>query len=225
MASPPQMAKHPLTCEDLPHLGTKWQFVGIDLAPNEGLETGVAVLDRDRTLVRMDKIYTDEDILHFLASLGPAENLIVALDVPKSLSISGRWRQEEIKMHPLRLYRKETDELTNRYAQRATDLYEAISKTGVLLFLYFNHTAKNRYEIMIPYRTRTPQGCRALQSLIKTRLKITNMPTNLAPSSVLDAMIGSYAAWTIFRGKLHQHFELFADAEDHRYLEPVKRLP
>lgn len=224
MATSPPNPQQPVSTREFPHLGTKWLFVGIDLAPNETLETGVAVVDRDRTMVRMDKIYSDDDILLFLENLGPSENLVVALDMPKSLSIPGRWRQEEIKMHPLRLTRRETQETTNRYAQRAKTLCDAIQARGILVFLYFNLTAKMRYEIIIPYRTRTPQGCRALQALIKLRLKIGNIPSNLAPSSVLDAMIGAYAAWTLYKGKDKQHFELSLNEHQQYFLDPLKRI-
>lgn len=221
--------KQPIPPEELPHLGEKWLFVGIDLAPVETLETGVAVLDRDRMLTRMDKIYSNEDILRFLKSLGPAQNLIVALDVPKSLSIPGRWRQEEIKMHPLRLERKglpQEDEaaMTDRYAQRVKDLYALVQTEGVLPFLYFSYLAKMKYDLTIPYRTRTPAGCRALQAIIKSRLQIPNVPTNLAPSSVLDAMIGAYTAWSFYRGKAGMHYTLFRDEGQRYHLEPLSRL-
>jgi predicted nuclease with RNAse H fold len=213
-----------ITLKDLSSLSTKWLFVGIDLAPNEGLETGVAVLERGKTLLRMDKIYLNEDLMYFLKNLGPLENLVVALDVPKSLNIQGRWRQEEIKMHPLRLVRQSPEESTDRYSQRARDLYDTLQSQGVMTFLYYNYLAKMRYDLTIPYRTRTPQGCRALQSIIKTRLQIPNVPTNLAPSSVLDAMVGAYAAWSVYQGKDGKNFQLYRDEENRIHLEPLKRI-
>lgn len=216
--------KTPVTADELPNLGNKWFFVGIDLAPNETLETGVAVLDRQRNLTRMDKIYSDDDILLFLNNLGPASNLIVALDMPKSLSIQGKWRQEEIKMHPLRLIRKSTGEPTDRFAQRARNLYDSIQSQEMMVFLYYNYVAKIRYDLTIPFRTRTPQGCRALQALIKTRLAIPNVPTNLAPSSVLDAMIGSYVSWSIYKGRADKHYELFRDENQRLLVDPVNRF-
>ncbi|MBY0402452.1 MAG: hypothetical protein K2X66_01015 [Cyanobacteria bacterium] len=214
-------------------MGTKWMFVGIDLAPNEALETGVAVLDRNRHLTRMDKLYSDQDILYFLKNLAPAQNLIVSLDIPKSLSIPGKWRQEEIKMHPLRLSRNRDEVPLSRLAPRGKSLYHLIDQEGILIFTYSNYFAKMSYDLNIPFRTRTPQGCRALQSLMKTRLRIANVPTNLAPSSVLDAMIGAYASWSVYRGRLGTHFkleqEIPADITPKNpafiHLHPVKRFP
>ena len=86
-------------------LGLKQRFASIDLAPNAQLETGVSALDRNRALVRMDKLYMDQDLVRWVEALGPTSGTIVTIDMPKSLSIPNRWCQEEIKMHAHRLHR------------------------------------------------------------------------------------------------------------------------
>jgi hypothetical protein len=93
-----------------------------------------------------------------------------------------------------------------------------------------------RYDMNIPYRSRSPQGCRALQALIKLRLGIPNVPSNLAPSSVLDAMIAAYTAWSVYKGTSGVHYQLYQehlatgsntpDPTSHRiYLDPLLRVP
>jgi len=229
--------KHEITIKDLGlkfgadprvSLTNKWLFVGIDMAPIESLETGITVIDRDRRIVRMDKMNDDDQLLLFLENLAPPENLIVALDVPKSLSIPSKWRQQQIKMHPLRIedeLENMTRELvpTDRYAQRAKDFYDAVTAKNILIFSFFTAHAKLRYELNIPYRHRSPQGCRAMQALMKQRLGIQDIPANLAPSSVLDAMIGAYTAWIVCKGKEGEHFKVFQDDENRLYLDPLKR--
>lgn len=209
-------------------LTNKWLFVGIDMAPIENLETGITVIDRNRRIMRMDKLNDDEELLLFLSNLAPAENLVVALDIPKSLSIPSKWRQQQIKMHPLRLGEKVPNEVkepvpTDRYAQRAKDFYDAVNDKGILIFSFFTAHAKLRYGLNIPFRNRSPQGCRAMQALLKQRLGIRDIPNNLAPSSVLDAMIGAYTAWLLCKGKEYDHFKLYQDDEQRLYLDPLKR--
>jgi hypothetical protein len=216
--------KREIALTELPNLGDKWHFVGIDLAPQETLETGVAVIDRNRQLVRMDKLYTDENILLFLDNLGPRQNVIIALDVPKNLNIPSKWRQEQIKMHPVRMIRRSEEDRIGRCAQRVYDLYDQLRERGFLTVMYFNNLARLRYGLYVPFRVRTPQGCRALQAAVKTQLRVNNLPNNLAPSSVLDAMIGAYAAWSLYRGKEGRHYQLFACPDDRLELEPLKRL-
>jgi hypothetical protein len=229
--------KHEITIKDLPEklgsvprasLTNKWLFVGIDMAPIDNLETGIAVIDRDRHIMRMDKLNDDEELLLFLSNLAPAENLVVALDIPKSLNIPSKWRQQQIKMHPLHLgdaspsgFREVVP--TDRFAQRAKDFYDAVSQKGILIFSFFTPHAKLRYGLNIPFRHRSPQGCRALQAMMRQRLGIKDVPTNLAPSSVLDAMIGAYTAWILCKGKEGEHFKLYQDDEQRLYLDPLKR--
>jgi hypothetical protein len=226
MAPPAQYAqyfKNPATPDALQgSLTDKWLFVGLDLAPNETLESGVTVVDRDRQLLRMDKLYSDQSILTYIQGLGPAHNLIVVIDMPKNLGISGRWRQEEVKLHPLRLARFDGSGLTDRYAKRSRELYDTLLKLGAMPILYFSAMARLSYDMYIPFRIRTPQGCRALQAMVKERLKLGNMPTNLAPSSVLDAMIACYCAWGVYQGQFGQHYDLFTDESGRAYLRPLK---
>lgn len=232
MSAPSIYLKHEIAIKDLGEsprasLTNKWLFVGIDMAPIDTLETGIAVLDRKKHIMRMDKLDEDETLLKFLDNLSPPENLVVALDIPKSLSIPSKWRQQQIKMHPLRLLEKgpHVPEVvpTDRYAQRAKDFYDAVQKRGILIVSFFTPHAKLRYSLNTPYRSRSPHGCRALQALLKQKLAIKDIPTNLAPSSVLDAMVGAYSAWLLCHGHENEHFKLYQDDESRLYLDPLKR--
>jgi hypothetical protein len=236
MASPIYL-KHEISIKDLSaqynadprvSLTNKWLFVGIDMAPIDNLETGVAVLDRNKRVLRMEKLNEDAELLQFLENLSRSENIIVALDIPKSLNIPSKWRQQQIKMHPLRLneqpdYISPEQVPTERFAQRAKDFYDAVEKKGILIFGFFTAHAKMRYALNIPFRNRSPQGCRSLQAALRQRLALKDVPTNLAPSSVLDAMIGAYTGWLLCNGKESEHFRLYHDDEKRLYMDPIKR--
>jgi hypothetical protein len=238
MPTLPGLAKTPIHPDEVGLLGTRWTFVGIDLAPNESLETGIVALDRSKNIIRTDKLYTNDDILLFLDNIGPANNLIVSIDLPKSLSIPGKWRQEEIKFHPLRLNRQGDEKTLSRFAQRATDLFYVLQAKGMFTVVFINTQARMRYDMNIPYRSRSPQGCRALQALIKLRLGIPNVPSNLAPSSVLDAMIAAYTAWSVYKGTSGVHYQLYQehlatsplaqsqqDVPHRIFMDPLLRVP
>lgn len=210
--------------EKLSQLGNTCWYVGIDLAPNDGLETGLTVLDKKKQVMRMDKINTNGQILTMIESLGAPENCIIVLDVPKSLSIPSKWRQLEVKYFPLRLENDHDIEPTDRFSPRAWEVYKLLSEQGYHAFLSFNHLAKQRYGLTIPFKTRSPQGCKALQAIIDHQLKLVNMPTNLAPSSVLEASISAYIAWTIYSGTYGQHFKLFTDRYERLMVEPLETI-
>lgn len=210
-------------------LSNKWLFVGIDIAPNDNLETGIAVLDRNRNIVRMEKLNNNDDLLLFLKNLSRSENLVLAVDIPKSLSIASKWRQQQVKMHPLHLmdespYAMREPVPSDRFAPRAKEFYEAVEETGILTFGFFTAHAKLRFGLNIPFRHRSPQGCRALQSTLKQKLGIKDLPANMVPSSVLDALIAAYTAWLTCYGKEDTHFKLYRDEERRLYIDPLKAL-
>ena len=126
--------KHTATIKELEArfgpMMNRYVFVGVDLAPIDTLETGVCVLDQNKAIIKSDKLGGDAEILRFLASYIPEpENAIIALDVPKSLSIQSKWRQQEIKMHPLRLETREGEEI-DRFAPRAREFYQRAEQNG-----------------------------------------------------------------------------------------------
>ncbi|MBX2859917.1 MAG: DUF429 domain-containing protein [Vampirovibrio sp.] len=209
---------------DIGSIQDKWTFTGVDLAPNDTLETGVSALDRNGSLIRMDKLNADKDIVAYIKALGPPSGIVVAIDIPKSLEIPGKWRQEEVKMHPLRLVRPTDGKTTDRYASRGWRLYDMLLEEGVMPLIYTNYQAKMRYKVDVPFRTRTPQGCRALQLALKQTLRIGHIPTNLAPISVLESMVGSYVAWSVFSGKESTHFSLYRDEDNRIHVEPRQRV-
>jgi hypothetical protein len=229
MPAPSLYLKQKTAIKDLAELGFPpishtTVFVGIDLAPSESLETGIAILDTERNLLRMDKLGVDDDIVQYIQNLQPYTGTLIMIDQPKNLSVENRWRQEQIRMHPLQIYR-DGGSPEDRFSERAMTLYDAIrDNENRLVFLHYNHLAKMRYNLQIPFRTRTPHGCRALQATIKTVLEIPNMPTNLAPISVLDAMIGAYSAWLMRYGSDETHFQLYKDEDKRLHYEPLARL-
>ena len=189
-------------------------FVGVDLAPMNTLESGLVVLNRDAEIIRSDKLYKSETILDVLLKLGPANRLVISLDMPKNFGIQSRFQQDEIKHHPLRLEPWTGQPPIDRFSFRSRQLFDALLEAGSLPFLGFTHRSKVILNLQIPFKARSPQGCRSLQAKIEQTLPISNLPSNLLPSSVLDATISAYTAWLTHDVEQHaQHFEWYADPE------------
>lgn len=227
ITSPDLYLQTPVHRQDCANLARHqfWQFAGVDLAPNETLETGLVTMNRNRELLRVDKLYSNDSVKQALESLGPPQNTLVILDMPKNLEIPGKFRHEEIKWHAFRLERdylraKKTD----RFSPRARDLYDELTELGYSCLLSFSYNAKVAFGLHIPYKSRSPHGCRALQSKIKEELKLDNMPVNLAPSSVLDAMVGAYSAWLVYSGLEGVNYRLFLGPEERIYIQPLKPI-
>jgi hypothetical protein len=209
----------------LPALGGRCWFAGINLAPNENYETGLALVNRERQLYRTDKLYSDTDILTAISGIQPAESLIVAMDLPKNMNMSSRFRQEAVRMHPMRSRPGHHEGTLDRFATRVWGLYQAMTESGALVVLYSQQQAKMGYKIFNPYRSRSPAGCRALQTLIAETLCIKTNSTNMVPSSVLDAMVGSYTAWLVWKGTSGEDFDLGQDDAGRWMLEALRTRP
>jgi hypothetical protein len=76
-------------------------FVGIDLAPNTSLESGLCAIDRNRQLLRVDKLFQDHEITAFINGLKPANGVIVVITMAKNLIAPNRWRVEQIRSRML----------------------------------------------------------------------------------------------------------------------------
>lgn len=218
-----------------PPAGYRW-YVGLDLAPNERLETGVAVLDNNRRLFQADKIISDSQIISFIRGLGPqhrsdapfGSDILVAIDAPKSLSLETKWQQERIRLHAHQLEQPvihgETRQpaiVMDRFSERIWFLADELAELGCTVVVTIDAIAKQRYGLNVPFRSRSPQGCRALQSAIKTRLGLKNLPTNIVPSSVLDAIITSFTAWHCAHGTRGETIELYTDNAQRLFAEPL----
>jgi hypothetical protein len=232
----------PVVATDVITPGLAWLFIGLDLAPNNHVESGWMVIDRNRALVQQDKLLTEDEIFVRLKALGPLRNQILVIDVPKSLGVSGKWRQEEVRMHALRMLRTPiTPELAehhqqpSRTARRARLLFDRLSRElpELCVLLTFNGLARLRYQMWLPFKSRSSQGSRAMQAAIRHQLGLMTTfggvgslvgGQNLAPLCILDAAVAAYGAWLAAHGEDTLHYKLFRDEENRLFIEPLRRL-
>jgi len=175
-------------------------FVGISLTSSSQSETGIAVLDRNLNLIRVDKIFAINDLEPYLKNLAPADSLVICVDLPKNITAaSGKWRQESKNVNFFRA-RKNLDsdfEWAERFSDRGTDFCKTLGEMNIDVYRYYGYFTKNILKLNPPYKSRSPVACKALQMNIQNYLKIECIPTNLIAISGLDAIIGAYTAWKI----------------------------
>lgn len=174
------------------------RFVGLDLAPNDQLESGLCVMNVSRQLIRLDKFHKDTQIMEAIAGLGDPKSLILVIDLAKNLTLNSKFRHEELKLHAT-LDAKDSEALFDqRYAERALYLFDIFNEAGITTFLTLSHLNRLNYGIFIPYRARSPQGCKALQLVLSHQFHLKGLPTNLLPISILEAAIASYVGLSLF---------------------------
>jgi hypothetical protein len=52
-----------------------------------------------------------------------------------------------------------------------------------------------------PLKSRSPAGCKYLQEMLRQKLGIKGLTSNIMSFSALDAIIGAYTSWAIFNGE------------------------
>ena len=190
-------------------------FIGIALGDNTTVETGIAILNRNLELIRVDKLFTNKEIINYLNNFpGTVDSIICMSLAANTLQPNSKWRQNDKNIHPFSLHSAAEDlQWTDRFTERGKDLYSAFNESGVQAFRYHIHLSKVRLNLIPPFKNRSQPGCKYLQTVIKDALSIDNLPNNLIPIASLDAIIGAYTGW-----------KMATDEEDigYSFIEPFK---
>ncbi|MEB3244707.1 MAG: hypothetical protein VKJ06_01835 [Vampirovibrionales bacterium] len=302
-------------------LAQKTLFVGVDLAPNASLESGLTVLDRGIALLRADKLYHDRDIADALLALSPRASVVVVINMAKNLVVDSRWRVEQVRSRTLltrhdalppatsaasrfsrisadgsalfpgwqsppllpekslteakrasggirgtddlseddddlgELPEKSTskpkwqpawqaggrfgkpvfkdnpaekpDKLYERYNRRAKLLYNAIAPAihaaGGQVLLTFGHWGRAAFGLDVPFRARSQQGCRMLQTLLaqKLQVKLPGADKSQLATPLLDAIICAYSGWLLHSGDHQEHYQLLKSEDGYYFCQPV----
>jgi len=179
---------------------SKLCFVGISLGESGSAETGIAVLDRNLNLLRVDKSYNLSDLKLSLNKLAPPKSIVACIGLPRNvMMLNGKWRIESKQTQPLNqgLMENSKHAWVQRFSDRGSELCKIYKEEGMDIFRYNSYYTKNMLYLNPPYRSKSPIACKYLQMIIETRLGVSGMPTNLIPLPALNAVIGAYTAWKI----------------------------
>lgn len=170
-------------------------FVGISLGSNSTNETGVAILDRDLRIITLDKLFSMEDVRFFLKRLVGKQNAIINIALPENPQmLNAKWklisRQYQL-VQSSELINQESDWI-QRYSHRGCDHFSELKEQGIDIFRYDIHELKSALGLSGVYKDRSPVDCKALQSALKYRFGLRELPSNMLPVSQLEAILGAY---------------------------------
>jgi len=183
---------------------SKLCFVGVSLGESGSVETGIAIIDREKNLLRVDKSYNLSELKTNLASIAPLESIVACVGMPRNMMmLNGKWRIESKQTRSFKLGNFESSKhsWTQRFSDRGSELCKTFQEEGMEVFRYNCDYTKNTLQINPPYRSRTPAACKYLQMIIDNRLNISGLPSNLIPLPAMNAIIGAYTAWKMATGE------------------------
>lgn len=191
-------------------------FIGISIGEGASDDSGVAVINTKNELIRIDKAYSIDELRQITENLNGKANSIICIDMPEYYEmLNGKWR---IEAKHYKCFNLEPDanlsDWKSRYSDRGTSLYKDLLNKGYQTYRYDSDYTKTILNIHSYMKDRSPAGCKFLQLNIKEKLGIKNLPTNMIPISVLDAILGAYIAKVIASGKENEDYHFNAVHKD-----------
>lgn len=180
------------------NFNSKYYFVGVSVSPTVSIETGIAVLDRDLNLMRVDKLYNLNELVPYLSNLGPSQNIMACVDLPKNLTmLNGKWKIQARYNRIFKINKSEIGDFSwaQRFSDRGSEICNLLNSANVETYRYYSYFTKNSLHLTAPFKQRSPEACKHLQMSIQSVLNVKGMPQNLIALSGLDAIVGAYTAW------------------------------
>ena len=119
---------------------SKTHFVGISMSSAVTNESGIAVLDKNLNILRIDKFFNLNDLQTYIKRLAPAESIIISVDLPKNIIMfNGKWRQEAKNVRSLFNMPERTKySWTARFSDRGSDLCDSLSSLNIDVCRYYS---------------------------------------------------------------------------------------
>ncbi len=174
-------------------------YIGLSLAPSATIETGIAVLDTNNTLILVDKFFTMKDVQHFFDNYSSLKYSKVCVSLPwDNTLMTGKWR---ILSKPYQLINTtnkydfiNVDNWTQRFSTRGCDYFSTLVEGGIDISRYDLYLSKLKLNLYSNYKQRSPADCKFLQNILKNEFGFNDIPTNMIPAGALEAMIGALVA-------------------------------
>jgi hypothetical protein len=172
-------------------------FVGMAISPGAGVETGVAVIDKNNEIIMVDKLFSIQDIQHFFDNFSSLNDSQICVSLPwENTMINGKWR---IQSKPYQLVMsndnfKNTDNWMQRYSNRGSDYLNTLIEKGAKINRFELYLTRQCLGLDTCYKERSPADCKALQNALKLKYGFSNIPSNMMPMSQLEAITGAVLA-------------------------------
>ena len=159
-------------------------YIGLSLAPSATIETGIAVLDTNNTLILVDKFFTMKDVQHFFDNYSSLKYSKICVSLPwDNTLMTGKWR---ILSKPYQLINTtnkydfiNVDNWTQRFSTRGCDYFSSLVESGVEISRYDLYLSKLKLNLYSNYKQRSPADCKFLQNILKTEFGFCDIPTNI----------------------------------------------
>lgn len=171
-------------------------YIGLSLASGSSMDSGIAIMDENNTLILVDKLYTMNDIMFFFDNFSSLKQskICISLAWDKTM-LTGKWRilskpYQLVSTNPLI---PNQDNWTQRYTYRGADYFKSLSEKGAEINRFELYLTRQSLQLNSCYKERSPSDCKFLQQTLKNEWGI-DLPSNMMPMSQLEAIVGAILA-------------------------------
>lgn len=172
-------------------------FIGLMLASGANAESGVAVLDRNNQIISLDKLFSIQDVQHFLDNFSSLKEAQICISLPWDNSmLNGKWRISS-KQYQLVASNENFQNINNwtqRYSARGSEYFTSLVEKGIQISRFELYLTRQALKLDSCFKERSPADCKSLQSALRTQYGFSTLPTNMMPMSQMEAIVGAILA-------------------------------
>lgn len=189
----------------------KHYFIGIALAPQSTVETGIAVLDKDLNIITLDKAFSMQDLDFFFENFSSLKNSVVMASIPENMTLlNSKWKVLARKFQVLDSHKllKNRQDWVTKTTNRGSELFSAYKKEGIDIFRFDVIELKKAWGLATIHKDRSPGDCKYVQNVLKMKFMLENIPSNMFPASQLEAILGAILAHRVYYGELGVDYKI-----------------
>lgn len=186
------------------NMQNNFHSIGLSLAPNSNHNSAICVLDNNKKIVHLDKLFFTDDIKLFFENSPYVKNSVVVVSLPFDESLlDGKWRihSKNYKMIS-ELFDINRNNWTNRINDRLKDLLLNLNKEKCKVFRCNINLLRQAYGLNPNYLEKTSLDCKSFQSGLKIKYGLNIMSDNLLPAANLEAILCAMFAYDIKEDKI-----------------------
>ncbi len=168
-------------------------FAGISLSNTQNNDSSVCIIDKNKKIVLLDKLYFTSDIELFLEQNPYIKKSQIAISIPHDNALlDGKWRIhcKNYKMMD-NTFEINRNDWVNRLSSRCSDIFLRLKNNGVNIYRFDINLLRQAYGLGAHYLQRTSLDCKSLQNALKIKFNFEELPDNMLPASSLEAILGA----------------------------------
>lgn len=168
-------------------------FIGMSLSNSSNNDSSICVIDRNKRIVLLDKLYFTNDIELFFEQNPYVKNAKITVSIPHDNTLlEGKWRIhcKNYKMMDNKFEINRND-WTKRLCERCSDMFLRLKESGLNISRFDVNLLRGVYGLEANYLQRTSLDCKSLQSALRIKYGFEELPDNMLPASSLEAILGA----------------------------------